>query len=104
MAIANLWKELLANVQRMPQQIQVGLDWTRIFMWAAQQAGLKNIYQFRTQVVPDAAVLAAAERGNVVPIRGNQPRAPAGPALAGVQPGAAASTAAGLETLGAPEY
>lgn len=97
MAQANLWKEIMANVRNMPPQVITGYDWGRIFAWAAQIGGLKNIQQFKIQVVPDQQLQNQAMAGNVVPMRGLP--AP-GSGLSGVEPGNSASTGAGLNALG----
>lgn len=103
MAQANLWKEIMANVRNMPQQVAMQYDWSRIFAWAAQIGGLKNIQQFKIQVVPDQQIANQAQAGNVVPMRPGS-GAPAlglpAPGGSGVQPGNSASTAAGLNVLG----
>lgn len=102
MAQANLWKEIMANLQRMPPQIVMQYDWGRIFAWVAQLASLKNIHRFKIQMQPDAMLAAQAQQGNVIPLRPNAP----GPT--GIEPGNAASTAAGLPNLmegpGGPSY
>lgn len=98
MAQANLWKEIMVGATRMPQEIIAGFDWARIFMWAAEIGGIKNIRQFRVQVLqpgqaPSAGALPmmpGAGGGNVVPM-------PARPQIA--SPGNSASTAAGLNAL-----
>lgn len=97
MAQANLWKEIMANVRNMPPQVAMGYDWGRIFAWAAVLGGLKNIQQFKVQMVPDAALAGQAQAGNVVPLR--PPGLPP-PSGSGVSPGNSASTAAGLNALG----
>src|SRR5262245_10305206 len=95
MAQANLWKEIMASATRMPPQIVMEYDWSRIFAWASQIAGLKNIRQFRVQVAPPGVMPGAGmPGGNVIPMPGR--RAPAAP----VTPGNSASTAAGLNSLG----
>jgi len=99
MAQANLWKELMGSLRMMPPQVAMSYDWARIFAWVAQLSGLKNINQFRVEVVPDQQLQLAAQAGNVVPLRGPG-AAGAGPSLAPVTPGNAASTAAGLNALG----
>ncbi len=91
MAQANLWKEIMAATRMMPQQITMSYDWARIFAWAAQLGGLKNIRQFRIQVTPDAVLQNQAQQGNVIPLRGPQgPQAPPQPSQ---------STQTGLEAL-----
>jgi hypothetical protein len=98
MAQANLWKELMGSLRMMPPQVAMGYDWTRIFAWVATLAGLKNISQFKVQMVPDAQLAAQAQQGNVIPLR--PPQGGGLPSLAPVTPGNAASTAAGLNALG----
>lgn len=92
MAQANLWKEMMGNLRMMPPQVAAQYDWTRIFAWVAQLAGLKNINQFKIQVLPDQQLQQQAGAGNVIPMppRGGSP----------VAPGNSASTAAGLNALG----
>lgn len=95
MAQANLWKEILIGASRMPAQIQMGMDWTRIFMWAGEIGGLKNIRQFRVQVLPPGQAPSAGALpmiptgGNVIP----------GPGRGVASPGNSASTQAGLASL-----
>lgn len=97
MAQANLWKEIMAGVRMMPPQIAMGFDWSRIFAWAAQLAGLRNINQFKIQIAPDAMLAAQAQQGNVIPLptRPGVPR----PSPTGASPGMASSTEAGLNAL-----
>lgn len=101
MAQANLWKEILGGIGKMPQSIAMGFDWTRIFAWAAQLGGLKNINQFKIQVVPDQQVQQQAQQGNVIPMRAPMPQLPPAGGSA-VAPGNSASTAAGLNALESP--
>lgn len=51
MAQVNLWKEILMGMRNMPQ-IAMQYDLGRVFAWMAQLAGLKNINQFKLQVLP----------------------------------------------------
>lgn len=97
MAQANLWKEIMANVRNMPPQVAMGYDWARIFAWAAVLGGLKNIQQFKVQMVSDATLQGQAQAGNVVPLR--PPGLPP-PSGSGVSAGNSASTAAGINALG----
>ena len=85
MAQANLWKEILLGMNQMPT-IAMSYDLPGIFQWMAQLAGLKNISQFRVQVLPDAQMQTMAASGEAVP---------AGTALEGV-----GQTAAGPGTVG----
>jgi hypothetical protein len=52
-AVANLWKELAGVMMKMPQVAQQ-YDWAGIMGWIAQLGGIKNLDQFRLQVVPNA--------------------------------------------------
>lgn len=69
-AQANLWRALLGEIRQTPQ-IAMQYDLGRIFAWVAQLAGLKNITQFRTQIIPDEQGALAAQQGNVVPLHGS---------------------------------
>lgn len=66
-AQANLWQQIMAGMQQMPQ-VAMAYDLPKIFAYVAQLAGLKNITQFRIQVVPDAVARQNAQLGNTVPI------------------------------------
>lgn len=71
-AQANLWKEILMGMAKMPQ-LAMQYDMGGIFSWMAQLAGLKNITQFKVQVQPNAAIAAGAQAGNLVPLAGAGP-------------------------------
>jgi hypothetical protein len=94
MAQANLWKEIMAGAMRMPPQIVAQYDWARIFAWAAQLGGLKNINQFKIQVLPPG----------MGPAPGSIPMLPAPGGAGGIptlaSPGMSASNDAGLNQLG----
>ena len=84
----------------MPPQIMMGYDWGRIFAWMSMLGGLRNINQFRVQVLPDQVLQNQAAAGNVVPMPsrpGLPAPSPAGPS--GLQPGADQSTQAGLNSI-----
>ena len=68
-AQANLWRELLAQVSRMPS-IALTYDLGGIFEYIAQLAGLKNITRFKLDVTPDQQLQAQAQAGNSVPANG----------------------------------
>ena len=97
MAQANLWKEIMGSIRMMPAQIAMGYDWMRIFGWTAQLAGLRNINQFRLQMMPDEGLQREVQAGNVIPMpqRPGLPR----PGQSPVAPGNSASTQAGLPQL-----
>jgi hypothetical protein len=66
-AQATLWKDMFATIQRMPQIMQQ-YDLGKIFAWVGSLAGLKNINQFKIQVVPDDQLQRQADAGNIVPM------------------------------------
>jgi hypothetical protein len=66
-AQANLWQQLLAGMAQMPQLLAT-YDMPKIFAFVAQLAGLKNINQFRLQILPDEQMRAQALAGNSVPL------------------------------------
>ncbi len=65
-AQANLWREMLAQITRIPQ-IAMRYDLGGIFEYVAQLAGLKNITRFKVQMTPEEELLLQAQAGNVVP-------------------------------------
>ncbi|HWU40345.1 MAG TPA: hypothetical protein VN203_22075, partial [Candidatus Acidoferrum sp.] len=44
----------------------------KVFTHVAQLGGIRNINQFKVQVVPDAVLAAQMGAGNVIPLRGPQ--------------------------------
>lgn len=66
-AQVQLWQQLFQSILTVPQ-IGMQYDLGGIFQWVAQLAGLKNISQFRIQVVPDELMGQQAQAGNVVPM------------------------------------
>ena len=67
-AQANLWKEILGQMRTMPE-LAMKFDVAKIFEWVAQLAGLKNIGQFRVQVMPPGMMQPpGVPQGNVVPM------------------------------------
>ncbi len=71
-AQANLWKDMMASLRMMPPQVAMGYDWVKIFSWVGSLAGLKNINQFKVQVVPDGSLDQQVQAGNVIPMPGRQ--------------------------------
>lgn len=69
-AQANLWQQMLGSISKIPQ-IMMSYDIPKIFGFVAQLSGIKNINQFRVQVVPDGQLQNQATAGNVVPMRTN---------------------------------
>lgn len=74
-AQANLWQQLLGGVAQMPQ-IMMAYDMPKIFAFVAQLAGLKNVNQFRLQILPDDQMRAQAAMGQSVPLPGVTPGNP----------------------------
>lgn len=70
-ALANLWKELLLAAQQMPQ-VAGQYDIAGMFGWIAQMSGIKNLEQFRVQVMAPEAIQNAVRAGNIVPIAGGE--------------------------------
>lgn len=66
-AQANLWNLMLSQVMKIPQ-IASQYDLAKIFAWVAGIAGLKNIQQFKVNVMDPAVLQAQAQAGNIVPI------------------------------------
>lgn len=66
-AQANLWQQIMAGMAQMPQLL-AAYDMPKIFAFVAQLAGLKNINQFRLQILPDAQMMQQAQSGQSVPL------------------------------------
>ena len=93
-AQANLWKDMMGNLRMMPPQVAAGFDWVKIFTWVGSLAGLKNINQFKTQVMPPGMDMTGqVQAGNVIPMPGGPPRP---------LPGANSSTQSGNNALAPP--
>lgn len=93
-AQANLWKDMMSNLRMMPPQVAMGFDWVKIFTWVGSLAGLKNINQFKVQLVPDGSMGQQVQAGNVIPMP-TQPRL-------GPPPGANSSTVSGNNAMAPP--
>ena len=65
-AQVELWQQLMQQAAAIPQ-IGMGYDWAGIFTWIAQLAGLKNISQFKIQLMPDQQLAMQAQMGNSIP-------------------------------------
>lgn len=99
-AMANLWKELMASLVKMPQ-LGMTYDLGAIFAYTARLAGAKNIDQFKVQVRPDEQLAAQAQAGNLVPIGGQQRGRPQTRGSAGAAPsGPIASPVGGVGPTG----
>ncbi len=69
-AQVNMWSQLMQQMAASPQVLQQ-YDLGRIFAWIAQLGGLKNIHRFKIEVQEPEQLLLEQQRGNVVPIGGN---------------------------------
>jgi hypothetical protein len=69
-AQVSMWKELMGLLVQ-NQQIGMQYDLGRIFQWIAQLAGLRNITQFKLQLMPDEVLALQAQQGNSVPLTGS---------------------------------
>lgn len=84
-AQANMWGTLLGQVRNFPQIMQQ-YDMAKIFAFVAQLAGIKNIEQFRVNIVPDGSMAGQVQAGNVIPLKGAPGTPSAGtPAVGGKQ-------------------
>lgn len=85
MAMATLWQNIMAQMRNYPQILQQ-FDMAKVFTWVAQLGGIRNINQFKVQVVPDQQLLGQAQAGNVIPMKtpggGAGPRASYNPDVA----------------------
>jgi hypothetical protein len=94
-AQANLWKDMMSNLRMMPPQVAMGFDWVKIFTWVGSLAGLKNINQFKIQVMPPGMdPTQQVQAGNIIPMPGaGGPKA---------LPGANSSTVSGNNAMAPP--
>lgn len=69
-AQVNMWTQLLQQMATTPEVMQQ-YDLGRIFAWVAQLGGLKNIHRFKVEIVEPEVLLNQQDRGNVIPIGGN---------------------------------
>lgn len=86
-AQVQLWQQMFQSILQVPQ-IGMQYDLAGIFTWVAQLAGLKNITQFKIQVLPDQLLAAQAGLGNAVPMNGAGPKGkgPYGSTAEGTKP------------------
>lgn len=66
-AQAQLWGQLLGQVQKFPQVIQQ-YDMAKLFAWIGTLAGLKNVQQFKITPQDPAMLQQQVQAGNVVPV------------------------------------
>ena len=68
MAMATLWQNIMGQMRNFPQ-LMMQFDIGKVFTHVAQLGGIRNINQFKIQVVPDAVLAAQAGLGNVIPMK-----------------------------------
>ena len=68
MAMATLWQNIMGQMRNFPQ-LMTQFDIGKVFTHVAQLGGIRNINQFKVQVVPDAVLAQQMGLGNVVPIK-----------------------------------
>lgn len=69
MAMATLWQNIMAQMRNFPQLL-TQFDIGKVFTHISQLAGIRNINQFKVQVVPDGMLAQQAQQGNVIPLGG----------------------------------
>lgn len=69
-AQVTMWTQMLQQARQFPELVQ-GFDMAKMFAWVMQLAGIKNVDQFRVQVMPDGMAEQAAQAGNLIPMGGN---------------------------------
>jgi hypothetical protein len=72
MAQATLWQNIMGQMRNYPQVMQQ-FDVAKVFTHVAQIAGIRNINQFKVQIVPDQVLQQQAQAGNVIPMRPGGP-------------------------------
>lgn len=67
-AQVTMWTQLLQMVQQIPEAGQT-YDMASIFGWVAKLAGIKNIDQFKIEVVQDEDLTGSIKENNLVPLQ-----------------------------------
>lgn len=99
MALVNLWQQFMGQMRNMPQLMQQ-LDMWKLFAYVGQLAGIRNIEQFKIQVMPPGAnpALMSPGGGNVIPIP--MGRTPQSGNLGGTAPSPALDLTTAQSSLG----
>jgi hypothetical protein len=76
---AQIWVQLLQSIGQYPQLLQPGADgkalnFSAIFKEAIRTLGIRNLDAFMVQVVPDQAVAAGVQAGNLAPASAMAPQ------------------------------
>jgi hypothetical protein len=109
MAMATLWQNIMGQMRNFPQLL-MQFDIGKVFTHISQLAGIRNINQFKIQVVPDQMLAAQAQAGNVIPLRPGGPQVSFNPNVATLPSAGAelagenAESGARSEALGRPSY
>jgi hypothetical protein len=69
MAMANLWQGIMNQMRAYPMLL-TQFDIAKVFTHVAGLAGIRNINQFKVQVMPNGMLPPQAQAGNVIPLRG----------------------------------
>lgn len=72
MAMANLWQGIMNQMRAYPMLL-TQFDIAKVFTHVAGLAGIRNINQFKVQVLPNGMLPPQAQAGNVIPLRGPGP-------------------------------
>ncbi len=94
-AQVNMWTQLLQQMAQVPQVIGQ-YDLGQIFGWVAQLGGLKNINNFKVQVMPQGAAMPS----NVVPLGGQGGPGAKGRNGGGARPNGAANVPPQIPLMG----
>jgi len=73
LAMANLWKEILMGMQKMPSLL-MQFDLGKIFSHIAYLGGVKNLNQFKIQLDSPEGIAQQVEAGNLIAAGGRQQR------------------------------
>lgn len=99
MALVNLWQQFLVELQKLPP-LMMQLDLWKLFSYIGQLAGIRNVQQFRVQVMPQGQNPNLAGNGNVIPIPMDRPHPGAAGNPGGTKPEPALSLATSQPNLG----
>jgi hypothetical protein len=108
MAMATLWQNIMGQMRNFPA-LMMQFDIGKVFTHVAQLGGIRNINQFKIQVVPDGVIQAQAQAGNLLPMGGGQgpsfnSNVAQMPSAGGDLEGDNAENGARLEATGARSY
>lgn len=68
-AQAQLWTQMFAQLRNFPELMQ-GFDLAKVFAYVMQLAGIKNINQFKIEVMPDDQLATGVANGSLRPTGG----------------------------------